>query len=318
MINLRYHVASLIAVFLALGLGIVAGTTFVSPETVRALKNSFNALDSRDRTLQSQNNDLAQANTAVLRWAKASRDLLVQGKLHGRPAVLVSFDTTPGGEAAEMASTLVGAGAKLQGSFVLSSSLALADDASRQAAAAVVGSGVSSADALQAAIARQLADSLAGKTPGVLQRLMDAGLASPGPGVAGDAQQPPATLAVTGSAIVILAPGQPPAGARAAPDLGKAIIMPVVRNLSAVPVPVLVAVGEDGSSSLPVLGPIRQDASLRVVTADSADQPMGQAGIVLGLAAALTTNAWGSYGLGSGATAPLPSPQPSASPTGAK
>ena len=36
MINFRYHLASLIAVFLALGLGIVAGSTFVSPETVRA------------------------------------------------------------------------------------------------------------------------------------------------------------------------------------------------------------------------------------------------------------------------------------------
>ena len=37
MINFRYDLAILIAVFLALGLGILTGSTFVSPATVRAL-----------------------------------------------------------------------------------------------------------------------------------------------------------------------------------------------------------------------------------------------------------------------------------------
>ena len=68
------------------------------------------------------------------------------------------------------------------------------------------------------------------------------------------------------------------------------------------------AVGEDGSSSLPLLAQIRQDSSLRVVTVDTVDQPMGQAAVVLGLAEALSTNIWGAYGSGPGASAPLPSP----------
>jgi hypothetical protein len=313
MINFRYHLASLIAVFLALGLGIVAGSTFVSPETVRALNNSLRRIDNSNKALQAQNDAVAQNNRDLLRYAQSSRDLLVQGKLAGRPAILVSFDTTPGSETSQMASTLVTAGARLQGSLALSSNLALADDASRQQAAAVVGGGISGIDPLQAAITHQMSEALAGKTPGVLQRLVDAGLASRGPGVAGDAAQPPATLAVPGTAVVFLAPAEPAPGAKPGPDLGKTIILPILRDLSSAQV--LVAVGEDGSSPLPLLTPIRQDSSLRVVTADTVDQPMGQAAVVLGLAEALSANVWGAYGSGPGAGAPLPTPQPPASPS---
>jgi hypothetical protein len=310
-INFRYHLASLIAVFLALGLGIVAGSTFVSPETVRALNNSLRRIDSSNKALQTQNDALAQTNRDLLRYAESSRNLLVQGKLAGRPAVLVSFDTTPGSETSQMASTLVAAGARLQGTVALSSNLALADDASRLQAATVVGGGISGAEALQAALARQLGDALAGKSPGVVQRLIDAGLASRGPGVAGEAQLPPASLAAPGAAVILLAPAQPVPGTKPAPDLARTIILPIVRGLSSAQV--LVAVGEDGSSPLPVLAPIRQDSSLRVVTADTVDQPMGQAAVVLGLAEAVSTNAWGAYGSGPGASGPLPTPQPAGS-----
>jgi hypothetical protein len=282
---------------------------------VRALNNSLRRIDSSNRDLQAQNDTLAQSNRDLLRYADASRNLLVQGKLQGKPAVLVSFDTTPGSETSQMGSTLVAAGARLQGSVTLSSNLALDDDPSRQQAASVVGGGVSGADALQAALVHQISEALAGKAPGVLQRLIDAGLASRGPGVAGDAQQPPATLAAPGSAVIFLAPGQPAPAAKPGPDLVRTIILPVIRGLSSAQVPVVA--GEDGSTPLPLLAPIRQDSSLRVVTADSVDQPMGQAAVVLGLAEALATNVWGAYGSGPGAGAPLPVPQPSASPTAA-
>jgi len=311
-INFRYHLASLIAVFLALGLGIVAGSTFVSPETVRALNHSLRRIDTSNKDLQTQNDALAQTNRDLLRYAEFSRNLLVQGKLAGKPVVLVSFDTTPGSETSQMATALVAAGAKLQGTLTLSSNLALADDASRGQAATVVGGGLSGTEALQAALARQVSDALAGKTPGVLQRLIDAGLATRGPGVAGDAQEPPAALATPGTAVIFLAPAQTVATAKPGPDLAKAIVLPVIRALSSAQVPVVV--GEDGSP-LPLLAQVRQDSSLRVVTVDTVDQPMGQAAVVLGLAEALSTNAWGAYGSGPGASAPLPTPPAPATPT---
>jgi len=64
----------------------------------------------------------------------------------------------------------VAAGAKLQGTLILSSNLVLADDASRGQAATVVGGGISGAEALQTALARQLSDALAGKSPGKATR----------------------------------------------------------------------------------------------------------------------------------------------------
>ena len=132
-------------------------------------------------------------------------------------------------------------------------------------------------------------------------------------GVAGDAQQPPATLATPGTAVIFLAPAQPAPGAKPGPDLARTIILPVIRALSSAQVPVVV--GEDGSSPLPLLAQVRQDSSLRVVTVDTVDQSMGQAAVVLGLAEALTTNAWGAYGSGAGASAALPTPPAPAAPT---
>ncbi len=282
MINFRYHLASLIAVFLALGLGIVAGSTFVSPETVRALQRTLRSIDAKDKALEDQNNALNQSISGLLAYASATRDLLVQGKLAGRPVVLLSFDTTTSGEASQVATTLVQAGCKLQGSIVLSSRLALPDDASRQQVAAVVG-GAATADAVQAALTHQL----------------------------GDAPLTASSLAVPGSVVVTLSPAEPQPGAKPPPDLGKAVIEPLIRALSAASV--TLAVGEDGSSSLPVLSSIRGDSSLKVVTVDSVDQPMGQAALVLGLSEALRDHVWGAYGFGSGASAPLPTPQPNPS-----
>jgi len=309
-INFRYHLASLIAVFLALGLGIVAGSTFVSPETVRALQHSLQSIDAKDRAVEAQNNQLNQTNNGLVTYAEASRDLLVQGRLAGRPAVLLSFDTTAPGEAGQMASTLVAGGARLQGSIVLSSKLALGDDASRGQVAAVVANGASADDAVQAALAHQLADALSGGTPGILQRLIDAGLAAQAPGVQGEEPVAPSSLAVPGSLIVVLGGAVPQAGAKPAPDLGRTVVEPVVRALSGTQA--VVAVGEDGSSPLPMLSILRGDPSLKVVTVDSVDQPTGQAAVVLGLLEAATAHTWGAYGLGSGASAPLPSPLPTA------
>ena len=61
-------------------------------------------------------------------------------------------------------------GARLQGTVALSSNLALADEASRQQAATVVGGGISGAEALQTALARQLSDALARSTALPLRR----------------------------------------------------------------------------------------------------------------------------------------------------
>ena len=113
-----------------------------------------------------------------------------------------------------------------------------------------------------------------------------------------------ATLAST--AIVILAPEAVTSAAKGAPDIGRVVVQPLVRALSSGSS--LVAVGEDGSAPLPVVGLLRGDSSSKAVTADGVDTPMGQTNLVLGLAVYAESGVPGAYGTGTGANAVLPSP----------
>ena len=45
MINLRYHIVSVVAVFLALGIGLALGSTFVDSILVNELEDQVNQLD---------------------------------------------------------------------------------------------------------------------------------------------------------------------------------------------------------------------------------------------------------------------------------
>ena len=47
MINLRYHIVSIIAVFLALAIGVVMGTSFLGKATVDQLKTQISRAESR-------------------------------------------------------------------------------------------------------------------------------------------------------------------------------------------------------------------------------------------------------------------------------
>lgn len=306
MLTLRQHIVSLIAVFLALGLGVLAGTTFISPATIKALHTSLNELNKQETSLETQINGLTQQVGSFTAFAGAARDRLVAGQLPGRPAVLISFDTTPSTDVAAVASTLEEAGVRLEGSFVLvSSKLEMTDDATRAQVAAALGVTATGADALATALVQHLADALNGRAPGVFQRLLDAGLAHantvPAPAA-------PASVSGAGAAVVVLAPVEPASAPKPAPDLGHTLILPLARALSTGST--LLAVGEDGTNPLPVLSEIRGDNTLRVVTVDGVDTPIGQTDVVLGLQAA-AGGVWGDYGSGPGAQGVLPSPAPS-------
>ena len=45
MLNLRYHIVSVVAVFLALGIGLALGSTFVDSILVNELEDQVNQLD---------------------------------------------------------------------------------------------------------------------------------------------------------------------------------------------------------------------------------------------------------------------------------
>src|SRR6266498_1155572 len=95
MINLRYHIVSLTAVFLALGLGILAGTTVIDQKVVsglrlnsRALRNDLNDLRGNMADIQRQ---LAEWNEI----GTSNSSSLLQGQLAGRSVVMVADAKAP-------------------------------------------------------------------------------------------------------------------------------------------------------------------------------------------------------------------------------
>ena len=61
MINLRYHIVSVVAVFLALGIGLALGSTFVDSILVNELEDQVNQLDvAQEEAVELKNQAIAE------------------------------------------------------------------------------------------------------------------------------------------------------------------------------------------------------------------------------------------------------------------
>ena len=132
MINFRYHIVSLTAVFLSLILGIVMGTTVVSKATVDGLRSNLNAVEARsdrvslaNRQLQSQLRDSGRQDNALTDQMVVPA---VQGALAGVPILVLADANVDRVTADKALSALVGAGANVDGTLVLNSRLQLKGD----------------------------------------------------------------------------------------------------------------------------------------------------------------------------------------------
>lgn len=297
MINFRYHVVTLVAVFLALGLGVLFGASFIDQKTVAGLQRSQERLGERNNALRQEILALQRNQEALQSFAVSSRDLLIRGALTGRAVVVVAFASTDDGLVRGTEDTLVKAGGSLVGSIRLSDDLEARSDAERRSVAEALQL-PNGGDGLTASVVQNLSDALSGRERGYIQKLIDAGLASAAQ-PSGSQPQPPSELADAGTVVVLL----PPA---ARDQAHRALLLPLIRSLANVSVPVAFAQGERAPAALIVS--MRKENDLRAVTVDQADQPGGQAALALGLQAALAGN-FGHYGTKEGATALLPAPQ---------
>jgi hypothetical protein len=64
MINLRYHIVSLTAVFLAIGIGLTLGSTFLDRATVDNLQGQLESLETRLQERDEQIDELEQGRDA--------------------------------------------------------------------------------------------------------------------------------------------------------------------------------------------------------------------------------------------------------------
>lgn len=299
MINFRYHVVTLVAVFLALGLGVLFGASFIDQNTVEILERSQKRLGDRNKQLRDQVLALERDVKDSSAFIDGAKTTLIRASLKDRPSLILSFDSND--EVLESAGqTLVLAGSKVEGSLRFSENIDLSNATRRQQVALAIGSDLTETEPLRAAFIQEISVALAGKKPGVLQRISDSGLIEQLQ-VAGGQPRSLATLASPQSLLVIVAPS---ADKKA---LAESFVLPLVRALAIQDVLVaVVANAEEGSQ---LIAGVRSDGNIKAITVDNIHVSEGQAALALGLQAAISGR-FGHYGSAEGATSLLPESVP--------
>ena len=332
MINLRFHIVSLVAVFLALALGIVTGSTLLDRVTVQQLESTQTQIERKIQQKSTENDALRRALDLVdsqqQGFAETAQPVLTSGLVRNAPVVLVATRGSDEGVIRDTLRDLSQAGAVAYGLVWLDQRLDVSRPETVAALAKLYGSDPAAIDDTEAAELRQhfiddLSTQLAGTTvvagsgsattttvagsgstlaPTFLQRLANDGLLDwdlpTGPAVTAR------TLPSSGATVVVLA------GESSSVSLD-ATMRPLVAGL-AKRAPGHVIAGEimarrstadavdrsldpNQTQRGVFVEPIRLDEAVapEVVTIDDIDLPFGRVALLLGLAGSTPTGRFG-------------------------
>jgi hypothetical protein len=328
-IDFRYHLVSIVAVFLALAIGIVLGSTELQGNTIDVLRTSQNSLKNQ---LDQSNAErgLAQQQVATNQTFLATAEArLVAGELPGDRVVLVTEPGAPSSVISGIthAATLAGAtvtgqvsiqpkfndlsGATQSSLSQLNSTLASTDGTTlatpsneqtiyQQQAAQLIGTAI-------------LATSTAGETTGLSTADATTLL-----GAYAQAGYITITPAVTDRATlaVIVTPDTAPADGQN--DPATQVLLAMAQEFAGESAATVVAGSTAGSSPAGSAISVLRASSVAslVSTVDNADSIMGQVSTIWALADQLGGGKPNSYGIsGASAVSPVPSTVPSATPT---
>ena len=305
MINFRFHLVSLVAVFLALALGIVMGYGVLGQPTVSGLQDRVDQVQGRINSVR-RDNDRLQAEVDRLNgYADESSQFAVTSRLVGTPVVVVALRGVDAARARDVVTLARSAGATVGGIVWLESKWTLSAGGDTKALAAAVnvppGSKTSVRDSGWLALAERLA-----AAPGpadVLPALQQAGFVAP-EAVGSTSPFDLARLDGTGGRAIVV-----DGTAASVPE--NDLVAPFARALSTAAMPavfgeVYLAV-DKGPARGQRLSPIRTDDALtkRVSTVDDLDLVEGRVAGVLALAN-LGRSVVGDYGYGDGADRAIP------------
>ena len=317
MIDFRYHVVSIIAVFLALGTGIVLGSTALDRPIIDDLKRRTEGLASDKAGLQDEVETLSRTVDADQEFATAIARIVLPGRLTGQRVTVVSATDAP-----KEVRDSVAASVRLGGGRVVSQVRLLPRFTDPAVAAEI--------DDLLARLPQSTANPPSGTLPRAAARLAEV-LDAEG---AADADDAPATtiqvvsgfreaglIEVDGPSVLpgdvvlmLLGPRDQREGedADAAREREIAAMVEVVGAFAGRSAVVLAA---PPGAAVPgtVLNAVRDNAALaaRLSTVDSAGEPGGNIATVLALADAVRRE-FGHYGTGPDADAPVPVLEPAA------
>jgi hypothetical protein len=311
MVNFRFHLVSLIAVFLALGLGILTGSAVVNQATVKAIRREISDVRSEVNNLRSQNSDLRNTVDRSNSFMSDAAAYTVDGRLVDVPVVVLAERGVAKDVVNDTVVLVRAAGAAVPAIVWLEekSKLSSEDDvqALRDATDLLGGANSVRARALEQLTRRlseppNAATAVVG-TPDLLQRLSDAGFIS----IEGDNVDLTAFPAGPTRALVITGTDSTFSGTAFTTELARAAV--------AAPLPTVVGEvfvqkkADNAPSRGDSVAPIRtaKDLSGSVTTVDDLELVQGRVASVIALQD-LGVGVYGHYGYGSGATSSLPPP----------
>ena len=307
MISFRFHLISLVAVFLALGMGVLTGTTVINRGIVTQLENRTEDLSGQLDGIREEVRDLQALLDLWAAFGEEAREPLLTGRLSGSRVLVIAQDGTDDGSIDGLLAALRSAATTpddVLGPIFLTGRMALRSDGDRADLAEILGAEASEdPDALRSQTASLLADRLALGTGGnqILEELLGAGfLIDEGRHLE---ETDLGALGGPGQVVVAMAGG--PAGSAMNPE---GFLFPLVEELARAEATVAAGEPVDGEEEEPAfVSLIRSDGDLasRIATQDNLDQMPGQIGMVVAIEE-LVDGVAGHYGVKDGATRAFP------------
>ena len=327
MIDFRYHLVSIIAVFLALAVGLAIGANLLPQATEAVLQKTATRVTDANNRLTKQNNTLKQQISADQNFGQASAGRLLAHLLDGQSVVLVTAPSADSQLLSGVTAAIKQAGGTVTGQVSLQSQFfssgestqqnllqvaqAQASDAGVQLPTQPPGGPVAGQQEAAQVIAAALVDkndvSLApAQSQAVLSGFSQQGYLT----ISTPANSSPRTLA-TATMAVVVAPSSPPTTSDSSP--ANLALIAVAEQFQAASHKTVLAGSISGSGPGSAIDAVTSGAG-KVTTVDNADQPIGEIMTVQALWELMSGHAPASYGVGPNAV-PSPAPTPSQSPT---
>ena len=333
MIDFRYHLVSIVAVFLALAIGIVLGSTELQGPAYNLLNQTTSKLQNELDQATSQRDAAQQQASQEESYAQAVQPAVLRDLLRGQRLLIV---TEPGAQpsvVSGLSAAAIDAGATVTGQINLSpkffdtsgttqdslnqttlgvaQTAGIALDASatyqQQAAQVIAAEILTTAPASSGSAGSR---SVGGEQAASAATMLQAYAASQFLTTTGE----PATPAAL---VIVVTPQNAPADGSA--DQLDQVLVPLVQELAAKSAAAVVAGSSSGSGAGSPIAVLRSNnVSSQVSTVDDADLVSGQTVAILALAVQLGGGKAGSYGFtanGATAVAPSPVPTPAVSPS---
>jgi hypothetical protein len=151
MVNLRFHIVSLVAVFLALAIGVIAGSTVIDQGVVNVLENQTDALREARDAARGEADLLRRAIATWESFGETLAPALLGDALAGREVVVITTTDAPPDLIGGVEDALVQAGGTVSGRVSLTTKWTLEDPSAAEQLGLIIGSRTAPPDLLSEA-----------------------------------------------------------------------------------------------------------------------------------------------------------------------